>query len=117
MSNIGTSYTTLPDPRAAAAQLVEQARTGLAGKPTLAILFSTTDYDTEALVSSVQKELGDVPLWGGTSSTGVFGGDRWVTGEKGAAALMLIANRPAGVGVVPVGEDPVADGKTAATAA
>ena len=117
MNTVGTGYTTLPDPLAAAAQVVEQAKAGLEGKPTLAILFSTTDYDTQALVSAVQRHLGDVPLWGGTSSTGVFGGDGWITGKNGAASLMLLSNRPAGVGVAPVGDDPVKAGKTATAAA
>ena len=117
MGTVGTGHTTLPDPLAAASQVVERAMTGLEGKPTLAILFSTTDYDTEALVSAVQKQLGDVPLWGGTSSTGVFAPDGWITGKQGAASLMLLSNRPAGVGVVPVGDDPVAAGKKAAAAA
>lgn len=117
MSTVGTGHTTLPDPLAAAAQIVEQAKAGLEGKPTLAILFSTTDYDTEALVSATQKHLGDVPLWGGTSSTGVFARDGWITGKQGAASLMLLSHRPAGVGVTPVGDDPVAAGKTATAAA
>jgi hypothetical protein len=117
MSNVRTSYTTLADPRAAAAQLVEQARAGLDGKPNLAILFSTTDYDTEALVTGVQQHLGDVPIWGGSSSTGVFADNQWITGDKGAAALMLIANRPAGAGVARVEDDPVAAGKAATQAA
>lgn len=95
MSNIGIGYTVLPDPREAAKYMVNEARANLAGRPSLAILFSTTNYDTEQLVSNVQKELGDVPIWGGSSSTGVFANDRWITGDKGAAALMLIANRQA----------------------
>jgi hypothetical protein len=117
MSTVGTGHTTLSDPLAAATQVVERAKAGLEGKPTLAILFSTTDYDTEALVSAVQKHLGDVPLWGGTSSTGVFAPDGWITGKQGAASLMLLSYRPAGVGVVPVGDDPVAAGKKATAAA
>jgi hypothetical protein len=117
MSTVGTGHSTLPDPRAAAAQVVEQARAGLEGTPTLAILFSTTDYDTEALVTAVQEHLGDVPLWGGTSSSGVFTGAGWITGEKGAASLMLLSNRPAGVGVASVGDDAEAAGKKATQAA
>jgi hypothetical protein len=50
MSAIGTGSTTLTDAKAAAAQLVEGARAGLEGTPTLAILFATTQYDTESLV-------------------------------------------------------------------
>ena len=117
MSNIGIGYTVLPDPREAAKYMVNEARASLASRPSLAILFSTTNYDTEQLVSNVQKELGDVPIWGGSSSTGVFANDRWLTGDKGAAALMLIANRPAGASVACVEDDPVRAGKEAAIAA
>ena len=84
-------------------ELVERAKAGLDGKPKLAILFATTQYDTESLVAGVCGLLGDVPLWGGSSSTGVFQDAGWITSDAGAASLMLIADRPAGVGVAAVG--------------
>jgi hypothetical protein len=66
----------------------------------------------------VSELLGGVPLWGGSSSTGVFQDAGWVTSEGGAASLMLIADRPAGVGVAAVGEGGgFAAGKEAARAA
>jgi hypothetical protein len=105
------------DPKAAAFALAQGAKAGLDGQPTLAVLFSTTDYDTNTLVATVQAELGDVPIWGGSSSTGVFANGHWVTGEKGAAALMLIANRPAGASTACVDGDPIAAGKAATEAA
>jgi hypothetical protein len=114
MSAIGTGSTTSIDPMAAAAELVEQARAGLEGEPKLAILFATTQYDTERLVSGVSELLGGVPLWGGSSSTGVFKDAGWVTSDAGAASLMLIADRAAGVGVSAVGNDACAAGKEAA---
>jgi hypothetical protein len=115
MSAIGTGFTTNTDAGAAAAELVERARAGLQGAPTLAILFATTQYDTESLVARVSGLLGDVPLWGGSSSTGVFQDSGWVTGDGGAASLMLIADRPAGVGVAAVAEgDGFGAGKEAA---
>jgi len=115
MSAIGTGFTTKTDAAAAAAELVERARADLQGKPTLAILFATTQYDTESLVAGVSKLLGDVPLWGGSSSTGVFHDTGWITSDGGAASLMLIADRPAGVGVAAVGDgDGFAAGKDAA---
>ncbi len=117
MNAIGTASTTSTDAKAAAAELVERAKAGLDGKPALAILFATTQYDTERLVASVSELLGDVPLWGGSSSTGVFQDADWVTAEGGAASLMLIADRQAGVGVAPVGDDAAAAGKEAARAA
>jgi len=115
MSAIGTGFTTRADAGAAAAELVQRARAGLQGAPTLAILFATTQYDTEGLVAGVSRLLGDVPLWGGSSSTGVFQDSGWVTSDAGAASLMLIADRPAGVGVAAVAEgDGCAAGRDAA---
>ncbi|HEY5276291.1 MAG TPA: FIST N-terminal domain-containing protein [Coriobacteriia bacterium] len=114
MSAIGTGFTTKTDAGAAAAELVERARAGLQGTPTLAILFATTQYDTESLVAGVSGLLGAVPLWGGSSSTGVFQDTGWITSDGGAASLMLIADRPAGVGVAAVGDDAFAAGKKAA---
>jgi hypothetical protein len=114
MSAISTGSTTSTDAKAAAAELVERAKAGLEGKPTLAILFATTQYDTESLVSGVSGLLGGIPLWGGSSSTGVFQDVGWVTSDGGAASLMLIADRPGGVGVSEVGDDAFAAGKKAA---
>ena len=104
MSAIGTGSTTSTDPKTAAAELVERAKAGFVGKPTLAILFATTQYDTESLVAGVSGLLGDVPLWGGSSSTGVFQDAGWITSDGGAASLMLIGDRSAGVGVAAVGD-------------
>jgi hypothetical protein len=117
MSSIGTGSTTSTDATVAAAELVERAKAGLEGTPTLAILFATTQYDTESLVAGVSKLLGGVPLWGGSSSTGVFQDAAWVTSDGGAASLMLIADRACGVGVVAVGDDGAAAGREAAKAA
>ena len=115
MNNIGVSSTVLADPSAAANKLVNEACAGLKDRPSLAILFATTDYDTQALVKGVDQALGGVPLWGGSSNAGVFANDQWVTpqggaGAKGAAALMLIADRPGGAAVEPVGGDPAVAG-------
>ena len=113
MSAICTSSTTITEAGAAANELVERAKAGLTGKPTLAVLFATTQYDTERLVSAVSELLGGTPLWGGSSSTGVFQDAGWVTGDRGGASLMLIADRAAGVGVCEVGDDGFAAGKKA----
>jgi len=117
MSGIGTGSTTAADAKAAARELVEQARAGLDGQPKLAILFATTQYDTEALAAAVSELLGGVPLWGGSSSTGVFQDSGWVTGDTGAASLMLISDRSAGVAVEAVDGGGFQAGKKAAEAA
>jgi hypothetical protein len=43
----------------------------------------------------------------------VFQDGSWVTSDGGAASLMLIADRPAGVGVAPVGDNAFEAGKKA----
>lgn len=113
MTKVGLGYSTLPDAHAAASQLADLAALGLEGTPTLAILLATVDYDLNTLVGVVQECLGDTPLWGGTSSSGVFTNDGWITAEKGAAALMLLTGQPAGVGAAMVGNDPLAAAKDA----
>ncbi|MFN2197194.1 MAG: FIST signal transduction protein [Anaerolineales bacterium] len=117
MISVGLGYTTLPDPRAAASQLTDQVQLGEGVKSSMAILLSTVDYDLETLVSEVQDCLGDTPLWGGTSSSGVFTNSGWVTGEKGAAALMVLSGIPAGVGGATVGDDPAAAAQAAVSQA
>ncbi len=117
MVSVGLGYTSLPDPRAAASQLVDRAQRGVGDKPSLAVLFSTVDYDLDTLVGMVQDCLGDTPLWGGTSSSGVFTSEGWITGEKGAAALLLLAGVPAGVGGALVGSDPLTAAKAAVSQA
>lgn len=117
MGPVSTSSTTHPDPRTAAAQLVEEARHHLSGEPGLAILVSTVDYDLHSLVAGVQAYLGTTPMWGGTSSSGVLTEKGWRSADSGAAALMLIGDRPAGVSVTPNGPDPVAAGRWVAETA
>ncbi len=117
MISVGLGYSTLPDPRAAASQIVDQAQLGLKDKPTLAILLSTVDYDLNTLVSTVQDCLGETPLWGGTSSSGVFTSSGWITGEKGAAALMLLTGVPAGVGSAFAGSEPTSAAQSAVSQA
>lgn len=113
MASIGTSFTTVADPEGAAADLVRKAREGLDGPPTLAILMATSQYDSERLVSCAWDWLGGIPLWGGSSSTGVLTDAGWITGEAGAAGLMLISGREAAVGVAEVGDDARAAGRSA----
>ena len=117
MVSVGLGYTTLPDPRAAASQITDKAQLDLGVKPSLAILLSTVGYDLNILVGMVQDCLGDTPLWGGTSSSGVFTSSGWITGEEGAAALMLLAGFPAGVGYATVGSDPAAAAQAAVSQA
>jgi hypothetical protein len=113
MASIRTSYTTVADPEGAAADLVRRAKDGLDGPPTLAILVATTQYETQRLVACASDWLDGIPLWGGSSSTGIFTDAGWITADSGAAGLMLITGREAGVGVAQVGDAPREAGRSA----
>ena len=128
MSKISVGFSTIANEASAAAKAVGAALGQLEGKPDLAILLSTVDYNVEKVVAAVQEKLADVfatlsglrskpPIWGGTSSVGIIGPDGLVSGEQGALGIMLISNIQAGVGSAELGDDPQAAGLKAAQSA
>ncbi|HIE28910.1 TPA: hypothetical protein EYP66_16675 [Candidatus Poribacteria bacterium] len=114
MSKISVGFSTIANGASAVAEAVEAALGQLEGKPNLAILPSTVDYNVEKVVAAVQEKLADVPLWGGTSSAGIISPTGLVSGEQGALGIMLISGIQAGVGSAELGDDPQAAGLKAA---
>ena len=114
MSKISVGFSTIANGASAVAEAVEAALGQLEGKPNLAILLSTVDYNVEKVVAAVQEKLADVPLWGGTSSAGIISPTGLVSGEQGALGIMLISGIQAGVGSAELGDDPQAAGLKAA---
>ena len=117
MSKISVGFSTIANEASAAAKAVGAALGQLEGKPDLAILLSTVDYNVEKVVAAVQEKLKDVPIWGGTSSAGIIGPTGLVSGKQGALGIMLISSIQAGVGGVELGDDPQAAGLKAAQTA
>jgi len=117
MGNISVGFSTAKGEVVAVSQAIETALRNLKGKPSLAILFSTVDYDCQKIVTASQEKLGGIPLWGGTSSTGIIGPDGFVVGEDGALGIMLISGIQAGVACAELGEDATLSGLNAAKAA
>jgi hypothetical protein len=117
MSKISVGFSTIANEASAAAEAVEAALVQLEGKPNLAILLSTVDYNVEKVLAAVKEKLADVPIWGGTSSAGIIGPDGLVSGEHGALGIMLFSGVQAGVGGAEMCDDPKAAGLKAAQAA
>jgi len=117
MSKISVGFSTIANEASAAAEAVEAALVQLEGKPNLAILLSTVDYNVEKILTAVKEKLADVPIWGGTSSAGIIGPTGLVRGEQGALGIMLFSGIQAGVGGAEMGDDPKAAGLKAAQAA
>ena len=125
MSKINVGFSTAANEESAAVEAVEAALGQLEGKPDLAILLSTVDYNVEKVVAAVQDKLSDVfatlnsllrkpPIWGGTSSAGIIGPAGLVSGEQGSLGIMLISGIQAGVGGTELGDDPQSAGAKAA---
>jgi len=117
MSKISVGFSTIANEASAAAEAVEAALVQLEGKPNLAILLSTVDYNVEKVLAAVKQKLADVPIWGGTSSAGIIGPTGLVSGEHGALGIMLLSGVQAGVGSAELGDNPQAAGLKAAQTA
>ena len=99
MKAIGTGSTTLTDPKAAAAELVDGAGPGSGARrrwPSCSRRRSTT---RSSLVAGVSELLGGIPAVGRLVVHRRLPGRRLGHQPGGAASLMLIADRSAGVGV------------------
>lgn len=96
----------------AAAQAVAEAGE-LARHPVFALVFSTDQYDSDALAAALSQELGDVP-WAGCCTAGVFVGTDFL--DHGIA-IGLFSARDLHVGVGlggPLSSDPLEAGSRAA---
>jgi len=106
MVKTAVSWSTAADVEKAVAEAIEKALGELATQPSLAILFSTVDYDPGKVIQTARKTLGQVPIWGGTSFTGVLTPGGFIGGEKGSLGVMLLSGLEAGVGTADASADP-----------
>ncbi len=103
----GVGWSLAKDARTAAAEVVETASAGLQGEsPRLALLFATVDMDLPVLVPQVARLLRGVPIFGGTSFTGILTPAGFQSGPNGVAGLMLLSGVQAGVARCQIGENP-----------
>jgi len=69
----GVGWSLAKDAQAAADEAVKMAMDGLKGEsPGLALLFATVDMDLPVLVRQVARRLGNVPIFGSSSFTGIL---------------------------------------------
>lgn len=82
----------------------------------LAFLFSTVGYDAQALLGGVQEVLGETPIHGSTSFTGVITPQGFKGGDEDAVAVLTISSPEMqfGVGTGAIGDRAVAAGREAA---
>ncbi|TDY58043.1 hypothetical protein C8D99_11561 [Aminivibrio pyruvatiphilus] len=97
----------------------EAAKAAKVGGAKVALLYGSVDYDQEELLKGVGAVLGDVPVIGCTSYTGVLTPGGFITGPDGYCALMTLSDEEmtVGVGAAEKGCCAVSAGEEAALAA
>lgn len=80
--------------------------------PKIVLAYSSVDYDLSKLIGGIKEELGDVPVLGNTSFTGVITPEGYISGENGFVGLMgLSGDLTVGVSASPAGDCPREVGK------
>jgi hypothetical protein len=97
----------------------EKALAELKEKAGLAVAFCTVDYDEADFVKGIREVLGEVPLMGSTSFSGILTPGGFLHKEGGVGGVMLLASPKMafGVGASEIGDDPRAAGQKAVRAA
>lgn len=95
-ANVG--WSTAADGFAAGREATGQAVQGLDGV-SLAVVYGSVDYDQAELLRGVQAMVGDAPLIGCTSFTGVLAPGGFITGDKGFCTVMALSDKEMNVAV------------------
>jgi hypothetical protein len=113
-----TGASSSPDPVLAGKEAARKAATGLTDIK-LAFVYSGVQYDQASLLSGVAAELGDVPLIGNTSFTGIITPEGFITGDEGFVGILALAGDDLTVGVAgsAKGDDARETGRQVARAA
>lgn len=102
-------------------EAVEEAyslvRMRLLSEPIFVILFSTSGYDSEQVLSAVRNLCCDAQVYGGTSSTAVLTKSGFHAGEKGSLALLAVASKDITFSVAGVSIDNFTSAREAGKAA
>ena len=113
-ANVGWSEEA--DAYKAGKESAERALAELGEKADFALAFCTVDYEEADFLKGIKDTLGDVPLMGATSFTGILTPGGFIHREGGVGGVMLLASPEMefGVGASEIGDDPRQAGREAA---
>lgn len=108
--NLGSSI--LSSAGAAGKEAASKAKAGL-NDIKMAFVYSSCDYNTEELLSSISDEMPGVPLIGNTSFTGIITPEGYISSDSGFVGIMALSDPDLKVGICSKarGFDPFEDGK------
>jgi len=112
---VGFGWSSAEEAREAGREAAQAALTE-GEKADLAFLFSTVGYDAEALLGGVRDALGETPIHGSTSFTGVITPQGFKGGDGDAVAVLTISSPEMrfGIGAAAIEDDATASGRAAA---
>ena len=115
MLKTGVFWSEQADAYQAGKESAEKALAKLKEKVGLAVVFCTVYYDEAQFVKGIRDVLGDVPLMGSTSFSGILTPGGFLHKESGVGGVMLLASPEMafGVGASEIGDDPRAAGQKA----
>jgi hypothetical protein len=97
---VGIGYSTLEDPKEAGMDAANKALAQLGGaEPTFTIAFCTVQYNEQKIINGINKVTKRAPLWGGTSSGGVWTPDGFIESENGSVGVAILSSPNLAVGV------------------
>jgi len=115
MLKTGVCWSEEADAYKAGKESAEKALAELKEKAGFALAFCTVDYDEADFLKGIKDAVGDVPLMGATSFTGILTPGGFIHKEGGVGGVMLLASPEMefGVGAGEIGDDPRAAGQKA----
>jgi len=119
MLKTGVGWSEQADAYQSGKESAEKALAKLKEKAGLAVAFCTVHYDEAKFVKGIRDVLGDVPLMGSTSFSGILTPGGFLHKESGVGGVILLASPEMafGVGGSEIGDDPRAAGQKAVRAA
>ena len=98
-ANTGSSVN--PDPKMAGVEAAEKAIQGL-DDVKLAFMYASCAYDLDELIQGAKDILGDVPVIGNTSFTGVITPEGFISSDDGFVGILALSDPDLTVGVAAV---------------
>ncbi len=116
---VGYGYSTEHDVKTAVKKAVADMTKAIGEEPDWVMVVSTVLYDSDALIKELSSQLKKAKIYGETSCLGVVVPDGFITGEKGALAVLGVKSDKItfGVGYAEIGTNPRDAGKKAVKAA
>jgi hypothetical protein len=108
MLKCGVSWSVQTDAYRSGKESADKALSAMGEKACFVLSFCTVDYDESGFMKGVREVLGNVPVMGATSFSGILTPGGFIHSATGAGAVMALSSPDVvfGVGAAEIGQDP-----------